>query len=200
MSNIKQSTIDNIVRGGSRNPRIMTLHKIAYAFGMTLSELPWVCHAKMPLGVYTQGQLVHFSMKWENFCVTLFRGICLHSRNVMINAVGILGDDFKEARGFSRRRSSGSGEPPCETLLPPIRSWAESTAGEQFWPQRPAFHGLICDTKKFLFSSPLRSPIFPALQRPYRACVSVSRLRWELPPGQEISAALGRVRVGDDSG
>lgn len=38
MSNIKQSTIDNIVRGGSRNPRIMTLHKIAYAFGMTLSE------------------------------------------------------------------------------------------------------------------------------------------------------------------
>ncbi len=38
MSNIKQSTIDNIVHGGSKNPRIKTLHKIAYAFGMTLSE------------------------------------------------------------------------------------------------------------------------------------------------------------------
>ena len=37
-SGINQSTIDNIVRGLTRNPRAMTLHKIALAFGMTLSE------------------------------------------------------------------------------------------------------------------------------------------------------------------
>ena len=38
MSNIKQSTVDNIIHGGSRNPQIKTLHKVAYAFGMTMSE------------------------------------------------------------------------------------------------------------------------------------------------------------------
>lgn len=38
MCGIHQSTLDNIVRGISKNPRIMTLHKIANAFGMTVSE------------------------------------------------------------------------------------------------------------------------------------------------------------------
>ena len=38
MSGIHQSTLDNIVRGLSKNPRIMTLHKIANTFGMTVSE------------------------------------------------------------------------------------------------------------------------------------------------------------------
>lgn len=38
MSGIHQSTLDNIVRGVSKNPRIVTLHKIANAFGMTVSE------------------------------------------------------------------------------------------------------------------------------------------------------------------
>ena len=38
MSGINQSTIDNIVRGLTKNPRVMTLHKIAIAFNMTLSE------------------------------------------------------------------------------------------------------------------------------------------------------------------
>ncbi len=38
MSGINQSTIDNIVRGLTKNPRATTLHKIALAFGMTLSE------------------------------------------------------------------------------------------------------------------------------------------------------------------
>ena len=38
MSGIHQSTLDNIVRGLSKNPRIVTLHKIANAFGMTVSE------------------------------------------------------------------------------------------------------------------------------------------------------------------
>ena len=38
MSDVKQSTLDNIVRGLTKNPRIMTLHKIAIAFNMTLSE------------------------------------------------------------------------------------------------------------------------------------------------------------------
>lgn len=38
MSGIKQSTLDNIVRGLSKNPRIKTLHKIANTFNMTISE------------------------------------------------------------------------------------------------------------------------------------------------------------------
>ena len=38
MSNVKQSTLDNIVRGNSKNPRVKTLHKLALAFNMTLAE------------------------------------------------------------------------------------------------------------------------------------------------------------------
>ena len=38
MSDVKQSTLDNIVRGLTKNPRVKTLHKIAIAFNMTLSE------------------------------------------------------------------------------------------------------------------------------------------------------------------
>ncbi len=38
MSGLKQSTIDNILRGVSKNPQIKTLHKIAIAFNMTVSE------------------------------------------------------------------------------------------------------------------------------------------------------------------
>ena len=38
MSGVKQSTLDNIVRGLTKNPRVMTLHKIALAFNMTLAE------------------------------------------------------------------------------------------------------------------------------------------------------------------
>ena len=38
MSNINQSTLDNITRGVTKNPRIKTLHKVALAFNMTLVE------------------------------------------------------------------------------------------------------------------------------------------------------------------
>ncbi len=38
MSDVKQSTLDNIVRGLTKNPRDITLHKIALAFNMTLAE------------------------------------------------------------------------------------------------------------------------------------------------------------------
>lgn len=38
MSGVKQSTLDNIMRGLTKNPRVMTLHKIAIAFNMTLAE------------------------------------------------------------------------------------------------------------------------------------------------------------------
>lgn len=38
MSGLRQSTLDNIVRGISKNPRAKTLHKIANAFNMTLAE------------------------------------------------------------------------------------------------------------------------------------------------------------------
>lgn len=38
MSNVKQSTLDNIVRGVTKNPRIKTLHKVALAFNMTVAE------------------------------------------------------------------------------------------------------------------------------------------------------------------
>lgn len=35
---INQSTLDNIVRGLTKDPRVSTLHKVALAFNMTLSE------------------------------------------------------------------------------------------------------------------------------------------------------------------
>ena len=38
MSDVNQSTLDNIIRGLTKNPRVMTLHKIALAFNMTLAE------------------------------------------------------------------------------------------------------------------------------------------------------------------
>ena len=38
LAGLKQSTVDNIIRGTSRNPKVRTLHKIATVFGMTLSE------------------------------------------------------------------------------------------------------------------------------------------------------------------
>ena len=38
ISGVKQSTLDNIVRGMTKNPRVKTLHKLAIAFNMTLSE------------------------------------------------------------------------------------------------------------------------------------------------------------------
>ena len=38
MSDVKQSTLDNIVRVLTKNPRVKTLHKIALAFHMTLAE------------------------------------------------------------------------------------------------------------------------------------------------------------------
>ncbi|MBR6772130.1 MAG: helix-turn-helix transcriptional regulator [Clostridia bacterium] len=38
MSGVKQSTLDNIVRGLTKDPRVKTLHKVANAFNMTLAE------------------------------------------------------------------------------------------------------------------------------------------------------------------
>ena len=38
MSGVKQSTLDNLMRGITRNPGIISLHKIANAFNMTLAE------------------------------------------------------------------------------------------------------------------------------------------------------------------
>ena len=38
MSDVKQSTLDNIMRGVTKNPRVMTLHKLALCFNMTLAE------------------------------------------------------------------------------------------------------------------------------------------------------------------
>ena len=38
MSGVKQSTLDNIVRGQTHNPKARTLHKIALAYNMTLAE------------------------------------------------------------------------------------------------------------------------------------------------------------------
>ncbi len=38
MSDVKQSTLDNIMRGLTKNPRAKTLHKLAIAFNMTLAE------------------------------------------------------------------------------------------------------------------------------------------------------------------
>ena len=38
LSGLKQSTIDNIIRGTSKKPKVHTLHQIAVTFNMTLSE------------------------------------------------------------------------------------------------------------------------------------------------------------------
>ena len=38
LANIRQSTLNNIMNGGSKNPKAKTLHKIALCFSMTLSE------------------------------------------------------------------------------------------------------------------------------------------------------------------
>jgi len=38
MSGVSHSTIENMIRGTTCNPRIATLHKIATAFNMTLAE------------------------------------------------------------------------------------------------------------------------------------------------------------------
>ncbi len=38
MSDVKQSTPDNIMRGCTKNPDVRALHKIALTFNMTLSE------------------------------------------------------------------------------------------------------------------------------------------------------------------
>lgn len=38
MSDVKQSTLDNIIRAITKNPRVKTLHKLAIAFNMTLAE------------------------------------------------------------------------------------------------------------------------------------------------------------------
>lgn len=38
MSGVSQSTLDNLINGKTFNPRIRTLHRIALAFSMTVSE------------------------------------------------------------------------------------------------------------------------------------------------------------------
>lgn len=38
ISDVKQSTLDNIVRGITKNPGVKTIHKLAIAFNMTVSE------------------------------------------------------------------------------------------------------------------------------------------------------------------
>ena len=38
MSDVKQSTLDNIVRGLTKNPRVKTLHKMVLAFNRTPAE------------------------------------------------------------------------------------------------------------------------------------------------------------------
>ena len=38
LAGLRQSTVDNIIRGASKNPKALTLHRLASVFGMTLSE------------------------------------------------------------------------------------------------------------------------------------------------------------------
>ena len=35
---LRQSTLDNIIRGNTKDPRVSTLHRIALGFNMTLTE------------------------------------------------------------------------------------------------------------------------------------------------------------------
>lgn len=38
LSGITQSTVDNIMRGSTKNPKLKTLHKLSVGLGMTISE------------------------------------------------------------------------------------------------------------------------------------------------------------------
>lgn len=39
LSGITQSTVDDVVHGKTRNPKLKTLHRLAVGLGMTVSEL-----------------------------------------------------------------------------------------------------------------------------------------------------------------
>lgn len=39
LSGITQSTVDNLMKGKTRNPKLKTLHKLAIGLDMTISEL-----------------------------------------------------------------------------------------------------------------------------------------------------------------
>jgi len=39
LSGMKQSTIDNIIKGNTKSPGLRTLHRISQGFGLTLSAL-----------------------------------------------------------------------------------------------------------------------------------------------------------------
>ena len=39
LSGMKQSTIDNIIKGNTKSPGLRTLHRISQGFGITLSQL-----------------------------------------------------------------------------------------------------------------------------------------------------------------
>lgn len=39
MSNVRQSTVDGIIRGTTKNPKLKTLHKLAIGLSMTVSKL-----------------------------------------------------------------------------------------------------------------------------------------------------------------
>lgn len=39
LSEITQSTVDNLMKGKTRNPKLKTLHKLAIGLDMTVSEL-----------------------------------------------------------------------------------------------------------------------------------------------------------------
>lgn len=39
LSGITQSTVDNIIKGKTKNPKLKTLHKLAIGLDMTVSEL-----------------------------------------------------------------------------------------------------------------------------------------------------------------
>lgn len=39
LSGITQSTVENIMSGKTKNPKLKTLHKLALSLGMTVSEL-----------------------------------------------------------------------------------------------------------------------------------------------------------------
>ena len=39
LSGITQSTVDNLIKGKTKNPKLKTLHKLAVGLNMTVSEL-----------------------------------------------------------------------------------------------------------------------------------------------------------------
>ena len=99
MSDVKQSTLDNIVRGLTKNPRVKTLHKLAHhskqdAKNLTLAELKRLYSMMQPLSI--EEREISFSLKEDRADVIIpaaeiFLKACeyLKCENIMVPNISL---------------------------------------------------------------------------------------------------------------